>query len=74
MLENNLIRPKFSLLSEEQRRIIHSESLKILSQIGIKITDEKAVRLLEESDCEVVNDNIVRIPEYLVKKALLTAP
>jgi trimethylamine---corrinoid protein Co-methyltransferase len=74
MYKNNLIRPKFFMLSEEQKKLIHLESIKILSQIGIKITDKEAISLLIKSGCEVVKDNMIKIPEFLVKRALLTAP
>lgn len=70
----NPFRPRFTLLSEDQRHQIHSVSLEILSQIGIKIPSKEVRSLLKREGCDIVGEDIVRIPEFLVKRALKSAP
>jgi len=70
----NPFRPQFTLLSEKQRQEIHSTSLQVLSQIGIKIPSGEVRSLLENAGCDVAEGNIVRIPEFLVERALKSVP
>jgi trimethylamine--corrinoid protein Co-methyltransferase len=61
-------------LSQEKCLKIHEASLEILERIGTALNLHDAVHLLQKAGAKVQNGNIVRIPPYLVEKALDTAP
>jgi len=64
-----------SLLSEDEKHRIHAKSLKILAQVGVKITSDAPLRLLEAHGARVDWDaRLARIPETLVHRALETIP
>jgi trimethylamine---corrinoid protein Co-methyltransferase len=66
---------KSKFLSDEERTIIHKDSIKILEEIGIKFSSENALALLEKEGARIDWDReIAYIPEKLVKKALSSAP
>jgi trimethylamine--corrinoid protein Co-methyltransferase len=62
--------PQYRLLSENHLKRIHSASLEILERTGVNVLDEEGRNLLLEAGALVVNDNIVKIPSYIVEKAL----
>lgn len=66
--------PFFRKLSDNQLRRIHEASLEILERTGVRLYHEDAIVLLRKASCEVMDDNRVRIPAYLVEWALRTAP
>jgi len=61
------------LLSEEELDRIHYASLELLERTGVDIYHEEALDLLSSAGANVNGDR-VRIPSYLVKQALNTAP
>ena len=62
------------LTIEEQARI-HAESVRILSEVGVRFHGEKALPLLEANGGRVSREErIARIPPELVDQALRTAP
>jgi len=65
--------PFLEVLSEEQILEIHNATLEIMSKIGMVIKDDDGLKLLKEAGA-IVEDENVKIPEYLLKKALSTAP
>lgn len=67
------LRPAVRMLSDEQIRAIHSTSLDILEGTGIEMRHAGAAGLLLDAGCRQVNGRI-QIPEYLVMRALQTAP
>jgi len=66
--------PKLRVLSDEQIKAIHQASLEILAGIGVRVLDEETRRTLKEAGAFIRDDQWVRIPSSLVKKALHTAP
>lgn len=63
----------YARMGKEECEKIHFGSLEILSRTGIDVHDEKARNILLEGGADV--DGIrVRVPEYMVTKALATAP
>jgi trimethylamine--corrinoid protein Co-methyltransferase len=63
------------ILSENQKQKIHSESIRILEEVGTKFLSEKALEILKHHGAKVDPDTkIVRIPEEMVQQALKTAP
>lgn len=66
--------PCFQILSKDQIEEIISGSLEILERVGVRIHNEDAIKLLKEGGALVTSDNLVKIPSFLVKKSLQTAP
>ncbi len=53
----------------------HHQSLNLLEGTGVKVTYEPALRVLKEAGCDVSEqEGIVRVPQWLVEKALKFAP
>ena len=64
-----------NFLSEEERKIIHADSIRILEDIGIKFSSSRALELLEKGGARVDWENeIAYIPGNLVEKSLKTTP
>jgi len=69
------MRMQSSFLSEEERRIIHADSMKILEEIGVKFPSEQVLALLAAGGAKVDNDRqVAYISEVMVKKAIAAAP
>ncbi len=63
------------ILSEAEKEQIHKETLRILSQAGVKYHSRKALGLLEANGARVDHEaKIAYIPKELVEQALLTSP
>jgi trimethylamine--corrinoid protein Co-methyltransferase len=63
------------ILSEDEKQIIHNESLRILEEIGVMFHSQKARQILLKHGAKVDDENrLVYIPEELVKQALASAP
>ena len=53
----------------------HHQSLRVLEEVGVAIRYEPALVLLREAGCDICKKTgIVRIPPYVVEKALTLAP
>jgi trimethylamine--corrinoid protein Co-methyltransferase len=69
------MRTQSTYLSESERERIHRDSLRILSEVGVRFRSVRARRLL--ASCGAVVDNereIVHIAPELIEQALKTAP
>jgi len=64
---------RYSRLTDEQFRRIHSASLEILERIGVRVDLPEAIALLKRAGARV-EDGLVKVPPPLVEKALQTAP
>ncbi len=63
----------YSRLGPQECEKIHAASLEILNRIGVDVHDEKAREILVNAGAKV--DGLrVRIPEYMVSRALTTTP
>jgi trimethylamine--corrinoid protein Co-methyltransferase len=67
-------RPALLFLSQADKERIHQAVLKILEEIGMQILHDEALTLLQKADCRVAENNVVKIPENLVRGAIQTAP
>ena len=75
MKKTNIIRPKITVLDDTQRNRIHTDSLQILSSVGVRVDSEKARRIFKKViGSKAINNDIVRIPSELVENALKAAP
>jgi trimethylamine--corrinoid protein Co-methyltransferase len=62
-------------LSDEEIERVHRQSLKILCEVGIKITSKVCLELLRKNGAEVDGQSCVaRLPEPVVHSALASAP
>jgi len=66
-------KPRQYVLSEDQLEQIHMATLEIMERIGVKITNPKALEVLDGAGARVNGDR-VRIPAWIVKDALQKAP
>ena len=67
--------PSISLLGQDEKERIHSQSLEILEQVGIQFNSERALTALEEAGCQVDRDEgWARMPAELVQQALDSLP
>jgi trimethylamine--corrinoid protein Co-methyltransferase len=63
----------YARLGQQEREQIHVASLEILERVGIDVHDERALSLLVKGGAQA--DGLrVRIPEYMVEKALALTP
>ncbi len=63
------------MLSEEDIYQIHIATLEVLEEVGIKVEHKPALELMADNGCKVDFDKqIVKVPEYVLKKALQSAP
>jgi len=66
--------PRYRILTEEQIREIHLATLNILETMGVRVLDDEALSLLKDAGCSLKNENIVRIPNWLVEESILSVP
>lgn len=75
MGEEKTIKPSLTVLSEEQKQRIHTESLKILSSVGVRVDSKQGREIFAKAiGSKGVGDDIVRIPPNLVEDALKMVP
>lgn len=68
------VTPQFRILSDEQIKDIFDAALEVLERTGTRIYSDKGLALLEQGGAQVSDGNLVRIPSWLVKASLNTAP
>jgi trimethylamine--corrinoid protein Co-methyltransferase len=67
--------PPMQLLDEERMETLHRSSMRILSELGIRMLSRKAMDIFEKAGAIVDRENMtIRIDESLVDAALATAP
>ena len=65
----------FELFTIDELKDIHAATMEILMNPGIKVDNDDAIKIFKEGGCIVdEKTRIVKIPEYVVRKALQTAP
>ncbi|MFY9606476.1 MAG: trimethylamine methyltransferase family protein [Thermoplasmata archaeon] len=70
-----MARAVFNPLTSEEEEVVHNESIKILEEVGIKVTSPEVLSILEGHGARVDHKSqIARIPERMVKDALAIAP
>jgi trimethylamine--corrinoid protein Co-methyltransferase len=66
--------PKYHLLSLEQIKKIHHATLELLESVGVRVMLPEAVEMLADAGCRVKDDNLVKIPNWMVEEAISSAP
>jgi len=70
-----MISNTYKLLSDEDREAIDVATMQVLAESGVMIIDEEARQIYKEGGCEVNEKTMmVKIPEFVVRKALQCAP
>lgn len=66
---------QLKVLSEEDIHQVHMATLEVLEDIGVKIENRPALELMADNGCRVdFNKQMVKVPEYVLKEALQSAP
>jgi trimethylamine--corrinoid protein Co-methyltransferase len=66
--------PRFQVLSQDQRELLHLSSLEVLRRTGVDVKEPSALKIFKAAGCFVEGER-VRIPEFLVEDSLrLTSP
>jgi trimethylamine---corrinoid protein Co-methyltransferase len=69
------MRPKLQLLSQDLVEKVLDEAFQLLVDPGIKVLSQEALELLGTAGASVDrSENVVRIPEEIVRRALATVP
>ena len=69
------MRPTVSFLSTDLIKRIYSESVRVLSTLGVEINNQEVLALLADSGARIdENQSRAMIPDHLVQRALDTAP
>jgi len=66
-------KPRLSVLDDEQIEQIHLATLEVLERTGVQISHPRALELLHGAGAHV-EGNRVRMPGWMVEKAIRTAP
>ena len=72
--KNPNIRPGLQVLSTEQMNEVHTYSISILENTGIKVESREALKIFAKSDAVIVRDEIVYIQGELINQAIKQAP
>jgi len=65
----------FQILTNEQLDKIHLSAIKILENLGVKVTTKKALEIFSDAGADVNwEQKIVKIPSYLIKESIKKAP
>lgn len=66
---------KLELFSQDGIEAIDRATRDVLSNYGVQVSDEEAIKLFEENGCEVnYETQMVKIPDFVLNKALASAP
>jgi len=64
----------WEILSRGQLEQVHRVTLRILSEIGVRVDEPQALELLKAAGVSADSNGVVRIPEALVDRALQSVP
>lgn len=66
---------QYKVLTDAQIKDIHIATLEVLKEVGVKVEYRPALEIFRDNGCEVnFKERIVKIPEHILNKALLTCP
>ncbi len=66
--------PVFRVLSDDQIEDIYLAALEVMEKTGARVHHDEGLALLRDAGCHVSDGDLVRIPSWLVKACLATAP
>jgi len=66
---------QYKVLNNDEIKEIHQSTLQVLEEVGVRVEYKPALKLMADCGCNVdFNKKIVKIPEYVLRKALQSAP
>ncbi len=68
------MKPILQFLSNDEIQIIHQSALQILNSIGMHFPHNEALELMSQNGAEIVDGNVVRIPNKLIAAAIESVP
>ena len=68
------MKPLIQFLSDQEVEFLHNQALRILKEIGIRLPHDEALELMSQNGAEILDGNVVRIPQRMVNKAIETVP
>ena len=71
---NSQCKPQYRLLTESQITELHHSTLELLEKTGVKVHHPKALEMLQEEGCSIIEENIVKIPGRLVDESIKKTP
>lgn len=70
----NNIRPRLTLMNEEQILQAHKNVLKVLNETGVRVDSPSILQMLEQKLGLKSNDRVIRFPLEVVEEAIKSAP
>ncbi|MCW4019889.1 MAG: trimethylamine methyltransferase family protein, partial [Candidatus Bathyarchaeota archaeon] len=68
-------KPALQLLSRDEVESIHLSSMKLLEEVGVMVHNARALKTLADAGVDVdFKSKLARVPQHLVKEALVKAP
>ena len=67
-------RCRLGFLTDDDKDAIYAAALEIAEQVGMRVHHGETVEMLRAAGCEVVGDDLVRMPRALIAQARATAP
>ncbi len=68
------MKPLIQFLSDQEVALVHHQALRILKEIGMRLPHAEALALMSQNGAEILDGNVVRIPEQLVAAAIDSVP
>lgn len=66
--------PQFKVLSQDQVEMIYHAALEVMERTGGRFFNEEAIELFKKSDAMVTDENLVKIPSSMVRRAINNNP
>ncbi len=71
----NNVRPHLTLMTEEQIQEAHRNTLRVLSETGVRVDSPEILQLLERKlGLKQLKDRIIKFPPEVVEEAIKSAP
>ncbi len=68
------MKPIIQVLSDQEVAFLHNQALTILKEIGMRLPHEEALDCLSRNGADIVDENVVKFPQRLVRDALESVP
>lgn len=73
MVDGIKFTPKMQMVNDEQLKLLQAAVFELLERVGVQMTYKPGLEIMASAGCRV-DGNIVRIPTYVLEKAISTAP
>ena len=70
----NNVRPRLTMMTEEQIQEAHRNVLKVLSETGVRVDSPAILQMLEQKLGLKSQDRIIKFPPEIVEEAIKSAP